>query len=207
MYQQTLFIPDTMSQPHIYTKDDIAKIGNTLVYIAERVSDLSKTKLLKLVYLLEETTIRRCARPFLNLDFEVWRLGPVAKDLYFDFSSTEQYIFQDYIAARPEEEGRVYISAVREFNDDEFSDVELSILDDVIKQFGHFSATQLVEITHSPHSPWTILAQEKGILEGLSDGSVLTTDYKIDFNTLLDEAGQEAYAQHLEYLHASRSLK
>lgn len=32
-----------MSQPHIYTKDDIAKIGNTLVFFAERINDLSKT--------------------------------------------------------------------------------------------------------------------------------------------------------------------
>lgn len=196
-----------MSQPHIYTKEDIAKIGNTLVYFAEHVPHLSKTKLLKLVYLLEETTIRRRSRPFLNLDFEVWKLGPVAKDLYFDLSSTKQYIFEDYIRTHLEEEDRVYVSAVRAFEDDEFSDVELSILDDVIKEFGHLSAKELVDITHSPHSPWTMTAIQQGVLEDLLKERTFTTDYKIDFNTLLDEDGQEIYAQHLEYLNASQSLK
>jgi uncharacterized phage-associated protein len=197
----------TMSQPHIYTKDDIAKIGNTLVYFAEHVPNLSKTKLLKLIYLLEETTIRRRSRPFLNLDFEVWKLGPVAKDLYFDLSSTKQYIFENYIRTHREEEDRVYVSAVRAFEDDEFSDVELSILDDVIKEFGHLSAKELVDITHSPHSPWTMTAIQQGVLEDLLKERVFTTDYKIDFNTLLDEDGREIYAQHLEYLNASQSLK
>lgn len=196
-----------MSQPHIYTKDDIAKIGNTLVYFAEHVPNLSKTKLLKLIYLLEETTIRRRSRPFLNLDFEVWKLGPVAKDLYFDLSSTKQYIFENYIRTHREEEDRVYVSAVRAFEDDEFSDVELSILDDVIKEFGHLSAKELVDITHSPHSPWTMTAIQQGVLEDLLKERVFTTDYKIDFNTLLDEDGREIYAQHLEYLNASQSLK
>lgn len=196
-----------MSQPHIYTKDDIAKIGNTLVYFAEHVPNLSKTKLLKLVYLLEETTIRRRARPFLNLDFEVWKLGPVAKDLFSDLSSTKQYMFKDYIRTQPQEEGRVYVSAAKAFEDDEFSDVELSILDDVIKQFGHLSAKELVELTHSPHSPWTMTAMQQGVLNDLLEERIITTDFKIDFNTLLDEDGQEIYAQHLEYLNASRSLK
>jgi|GEM_PF-440149 len=207
LYLQTLTYNSTMSQPHIYTKDDIAKIGNTLVFFAERINDLSKTKLLKLVYLLEETTIRKCSRPFLNLDFEIWKLGPVVKDLFFDFSSTEQYIFKDYVSAHLEEEGRVYISPVTHFDDDEFSDIELSILDDVVKQFGHLSAKELVELTHSAHSPWTITAKQQGVLDDLLNNRVYTTDLKIDFNSLLDEDGRDAYAQHLEYLQASRSLK
>lgn len=196
-----------MSHPHIYSKDDIAKIGNTLVYFAERVIDLSKTKLLKLVYLLEETTVRKCARPFLNLDFEVWKLGPVAKDLFSDLSSTEQYMLKDYVRTKIGEEGRTYVTAIKDFEDDEFSDMELSILDDVIERFGQLSAKELVELTHSPHSPWTIAAKQEGVLEDLLAERMITTDFKIDFNSLLDEEGQEAYAQYLEYLNTSRSLK
>jgi len=196
-----------MSHPHIYSKDDIAKIGNTLVYFAERVIDLSKTKLLKLVYLLEETTVRKCARPFLNLDFEVWKLGPVAKDLFSDLSSTQQCMLKDYVRTKIGEEGRTYVTAIKDFEDDEFSDMELSILDDVIERFGQLSAKELVELTHSPHSPWTIVAKQEGVLEDLLAERMITTDFKIDFNSLLDEEGQEAYAQYLECLNTSRSLK
>lgn len=196
-----------MNRSHRYTKDDIAKIGNTLVYFTKRISDLTETKLLMLVYLLEETTIRKCSRPFLNLDFAIWNLGPVAKDLYVDFSSTEQYIFKDYISNHPEEEGRVYISPATHFDDNEFSDIELSILDDVVKQFGNLSAKELGVHARSIHSPWAITAKQQGVLDDLLNNRVYTTDLKIDFSSLLDEDGRDIYAQHLEYLQASRSLK
>lgn len=50
-------------------------------------------------------------------------------------------------------------------------------------------------------------AREKGVLEDLLHERVMNTDFKIDFSSLLDEERQEAYAQHLEYLNASKSLK
>lgn len=196
-----------MSKPHLYSQDDIAKIGNTLVYMAESVADLSKTKLLKLVYLLEETTVIKCARPFLNLDFEVWRLGPVSKDLFFDLSSTELHIFKDYVYTHSEEDDRVYISANRKFEDDEFSDTELAILAEVVERFGHLSAKELVTLTHSPNSPWTVTAQREGVLDDLLEKRVFTTDYKVDFSSLLDAAGKQTYRQHLDFLKASQSLR
>jgi len=196
-----------MNRPHRYTKDDIAKIGNTLVYFTKRINDLTKTKLLMLVYLLEETTIRKCSRPFLNLDFELWNLGPVARDLYVDFSSTEQYIFKDFVSTHPQEEGRGYISPATHFDDNEFSDIELSILDDVVKQFGNLSTKELNVHAHSARSPWAITAKQQGVLDDLLNNRLCTTDLKIDFSSLLDEDGRDIYGQHLEYLQASRSLK
>lgn len=196
-----------MNVSHRYTKDDIAKIGNTLVYFTERISDLTETKLLMLVYLMEETAIRKCSRPFLNLDFEIWNLGPMARDLYVDFSSTEQYIFKDYVSIHPQEQGRADIVAVTHFDDNEFSDIELSILDNVVKQFGNLSARELGTHARSIHSPWAITAKQLGELDDLLNNRVYTTDLKIDFSSLLDRDGLEAYVQHLEYLQASRSLK
>lgn len=196
-----------MSQPHIFTKDEIDKIGNTLIYFADRIPDLSKTKLLKLVYLLEETTVRTCSRPFLNLDFEVWQYGPVAKDLFVDLSSTEQYLFRDYVGASQDAEGRVYISSKKAFDDDEFSDSELSLMEEVVNRFGQLTAKELVALTHRPHSPWTLTAQKNGTLEALLSEKVMTTDHKIDFSSLLDDEAKQRYADHIEYLEMSKSLK
>ena len=68
------------------TLADRNKIGNAVVYIAERVPNLSKTKLLKLLYLMEEYSVKRFQTPFLGLPFEVWQAGPVVKDLFIDLS-------------------------------------------------------------------------------------------------------------------------
>ena len=64
-----------------YAMSDIEKLGNAVVYIAERVPDLSKTKLLKLLYFMEEYSVKRFHTPFLGLPFEVWQSGPVVKDV------------------------------------------------------------------------------------------------------------------------------
>lgn len=196
-----------MSHAHIFTKDEVDKIGNTLIYFAERVPHLSKTKLLKLIYFLEETSVKTCARPFLNLDFEVWQYGPVAKDLFVDLSSTEQHLLRDYVSTYQDDEGRVYVSPQKAFDDGEFSDSELAMMNGIIEQFGRLTAKELVGITHRPHSPWTLTAQQNGILEALLADKVMTTDHKIDFNTLLDEEGRQRYADHIEYLEMSKSLK
>lgn len=207
MYLITTIEQSHMSQPHIYTVDEIAKIGNTLVYFAEHIGDLSKTKLLKMVYLLEETFIKHCARPFLNLDFEVWKFGPVAKDIYVDVNSAQPHIFKDYISTHPDQEGKIFISAKAKFDDDEFSDIEIEFLNKVVRQFGNLTAKELVEVTHRPHLPWTMNAQHYEVLEDLLMERVFTTDYKVDFNTQLDKDQQKIYQQHLEYLAASKSLK
>ncbi len=196
-----------MANPPIFTKDEIAKIGNTLVYFAERVPDLSKTKLLKFIYILEETTVKACARPFLNLDFEVWQLGPVAKDLFVDLSSTKQYLLRDYIETAHDAEGRAYVQPKRSFDDGEFSDSELALLDEVISRFGQLTAKELVQLTHRPHSPWTLTAQKNGVLDALLAEKVMTADHKIDFSSLLDDEAKQRYADHVEFLEMSQSLK
>ena len=37
-----------------YSEENLSRIGNAVIYIVEHTSDLSKTKLLKLLYLMEE---------------------------------------------------------------------------------------------------------------------------------------------------------
>ena len=42
-----------------FSEDSKQKLGNTLIYIAERTPQLSKTKLLKLLFLMEEYMVKR----------------------------------------------------------------------------------------------------------------------------------------------------
>ncbi len=59
----------------MYSQEQTSKIGNTVVYLASNVENSSKTKLLKLLYLLDEISIKTSGIPFLNLqykDMEVW---------------------------------------------------------------------------------------------------------------------------------------
>ena len=49
--------------PYIkFTNEQLEKIGHTVVYLAERIPELSKTKLLKLLYILDEISIKKSAK-------------------------------------------------------------------------------------------------------------------------------------------------
>ena len=50
-----------------YNEAQLNKIGNTAIYLSERIPNLSKTKFLKLLYILDELSIKQSGIPFLNL--------------------------------------------------------------------------------------------------------------------------------------------
>ena len=66
--------------PYIkFSSEQLEKIGNTVVYLADRIENLSKTKLLKLLYILDEISIKKSGIPMLNLKYKVWKFGPVSE--------------------------------------------------------------------------------------------------------------------------------
>ena len=143
----------------IYTKDQLAKLGNAIIFIANNITPLSKTKLLKLIYLIEELSIKKYGSPFFNIRFDVWKLGPVSRDLYVEVTS-EPELLEPYII-KESSKGAVFIKPKKPFSDDEFSDREISLLQDIVKVYGNYSADQLIALTHRKHSPWYITAEKK----------------------------------------------
>ncbi len=117
-----------MVTPVFYTKNQINKIGHTLIYLATHIPNLNKTKLLKLLFFLEITAIKRSGFGFLNLNFDVWKLGPVARDIFVELSSDEPILLNDYIMIERDNRSAI-ISPKIAFNDDEFSDNDMVLLD------------------------------------------------------------------------------
>ncbi len=68
------------------------KIGNTIIYFSQHIDQLSKTKLLKLLYILDEISISRSGIPVLNLKFKAWKFGPVSEDLFIELSSELSFL-------------------------------------------------------------------------------------------------------------------
>jgi uncharacterized phage-associated protein len=155
------------------------KLANTIVFFAEKLHNISKTKLLKLIYLVEEYYIKKYRIPFLDIDFEIWQAGPVNKEVFSELSDSP-VILKDYIENIQEGKSTI-IKPLRAFCDDEFSDNELEMLQYIVDNFGGYTANQLVEITHRTISPWYIIAQEKGLLESFKKGMRNTSEEKIDF--------------------------
>ena len=159
-----------------------------------------KTSLLKLVYIIEEKSIEKRCMPFFNLDFEVWKFGPVCQNLYVEFTE-EPTILKNYIKKKNIRNSSVF-ETINPFNDDEFSDSDIVLMDEVINEFSGANCNDLVKYTHRENSLWCNAAKENCVLELLLIEELPTTNIKIDFTQLIkDEPSKlDFYNEYKEFL-------
>lgn len=184
--------------PYIqFTADQLDKIGNTVIYLAEKIPKLSKTKLLKLLYILDEISIKKSGIPLLNLKYKVWKFGPVSEELFIDLS-TEPNLLSKFITLS-QDQGN-YIKAKQAFVDDEFSDNDIELIDHVVEKYGNLSGRELVSYTHRINSPWYNTAKEHSVLELLTNEKINNTEYVIDMGQIIshDLRKSEIYSDCLE---------
>lgn len=174
-----------------------------VVYIASHTNNLSKTKLLKLLYFMEEYSVRRFHTPFLGLPFEVWQAGPVVKDVFIDLSETP--VILDGFVTKEVKGDATYIQAAKEFCDDEFSDNDLLVMQEVLKKYGDKSAKELVGLTHQKGTLWYNAANKKHLLPLFEGKMMNNSDYTIDFADELTETGKEFYQDQIDFLQTSRA--
>lgn len=151
------------------------KIGNLLCYLATQIPHLSLTKALKLLYIIDENSIKESGSPITWLDYKVWENGPVAEDIYNEvkygqklvvrekYFSLEQYINIEKRVNPDRKQEEVFIIAAKPYSLDDFSPFELDIIDDVIKEFGNYTAAELIQFLHAEHSLWSKLCAEKDL--------------------------------------------
>jgi uncharacterized phage-associated protein len=167
-----------------FTSQQINKLGNTLVYLANNVGELNKTKILKLLYLIEEKSIKKFGYPFFGFDFQLWKFGPVLKDIYIDLSEEAPQILAAYIT-RADYDNKLFIP-ITEFIDDEFSDNDMYLLNTIVDFAKHKTASDLVDVTHTENSLWKLSALKNGIYEQLEAKELNSTEFLIDFSLLFD---------------------
>ena len=199
-----------MTSGEIYTKNQIDKLGNTLIFLCEKIPNCSKTQLLKLIFIIEEIAVKKYGIPFFDLRFDVWKLGPVSKDLFVELSE-EPILLSEYIGQERSDTNPscTIIVAKKQFCDDEFSDLEINLLNDIIDRFRDCSANELINFTHREQSPWYKTALKHGVLDLLEKGKINTTEIEIDLSETIkgDEQKMALYEIHKDFITHSRSFK
>lgn len=196
-----------MDNLEIYTRNQIEKLGNTLIFLCENLETPSKTHLLKLVFIIEEISVKKFGVPFFDLRFNVWKMGPVSKDLYFELTE-ELNLFSPYITKETKGDATVIYPKIK-FSDDEFSDNEINLLNEIVNRFKYCTAKELINFTHRKNTPWYNTAQRHGVLDLLESGQLSITDIEIDLSEVIQNDPEKLilYNSHKEFLNQSRSLK
>ena len=174
------------------------KLGNTVLYIAQHAKYPYKTEILKLLYLMEELSVRQYNTPFLGIPFSVWRLGPVSVDVFEELSDGP-VILGDFITLQFNGQGvRVTPVADRVFNDDEFSDNDITIMEKVMKKYGDMDSEALIALTHKEGSLWYETAKEHGLLQDFEQKRANSSNIVIDMARGLCPDARNIYEETLE---------
>lgn len=193
-------------QPRAYSDEQLERLGNTVIFLENKIRPLYKTKLLKLIYLLDELSIARSGIPFLGLDYKLWQAGPVNSDLYEELN--QPHLLESFIKLEQDGLGTKVIGK-KEFNDDEFSEMDINLLKEIVNRYKTTSSENLVRITHRKSAPWYIIAQENNLLEAFNEKRINTTDIPVDLTLLIREDLEKMamYRENIEVQNFSKFLR
>lgn len=194
-----------------YTKEQIDKLGNAIVFLCEKMTKagekVSKTHILKLIFIIEEFSIRKYGIPVFDLRFNAWHLGPVSPDLFFELSE-EPTLLSDFIE-KTSFDGNDIFKAKKKFDDGEFNEKEIQLMTEIVDKFQYCTANELINYTHKKGSPWYNTAEKNGLLEAFESKKRTTTDIEINLFEIIQDVKSkiDIYNTHQEFLAISRNLK
>ncbi len=179
-----------------------------IVYLASKISNLYITKLLKLLYIIDEAAVKETGVSITSLDYNVWQHGPVNTEIYNKLNFNLDDNLFNYISIRENKLGKI-ITNIEKFQDDEFSDYEIELIDKTVEQYGKLSSNQLIEILHKQGSLWDKIVKEKNLDEKFKFSEVNTSPYKINFEDLLknDSLKHDIYKTSLESINFQQTFE
>lgn len=124
------------------------KAFNALLYFAQKIKPLYLSKAMMLLYLADEKAMKDSGVPITWLTYKAWKSGAGTYDIKqkgLEEFAIEQVDLADRDMAFPE---GISQSSKKNFDDSNFSDYEIDILQWVIDQYGKYSAKQLRAILH-----------------------------------------------------------
>ena len=175
--------------PVSFQNDEVfQKVGNSIAFLAARIPDLFLLKLSKLLYILDEQSIKEIGMPVTGLEYKVAKMGPLATDVWSSLRYQGGH-FNGFIQINNgSNRNWVKISPhpTYRFNENLFTEFELELLEKIVQEYGSKQPQELVDHTHSANSPWLYTKEKHNI--NFADDEPNVTDFLVDFSTLLNTA-------------------
>ncbi|OQX51969.1 MAG: hypothetical protein B5M53_09800 [Candidatus Cloacimonas sp. 4484_209] len=155
---------------------DIDKILNVILYILQEKEEVSKTKLMKLLFLIDFAHLRKYNRPITWVEYHRLPKGPIPSYL-LDIINTaighnaapvineDIKNFRNMVKITKRVIGQregFFLSPLKQPDMDELSSSEIEVIDEILKRYGNKNARELIDITHR-HPAWNKNTQDKVI--------------------------------------------
>jgi uncharacterized phage-associated protein len=167
---------------------DARAVANYFLDLAKRDGKtLDPMKIQKLVYLAHGWSLALTGKPLIVDKIEAWPYGPVIRSLYSAFKDAgsgpiEHPAFDVHVV-----DGKLTATAPKLDDIEHWSNSEIkSLLDEVWRVYGDFTAIQLSNYTHQPGSPWAETWRPE------TNGLVISDDVIKDYFSKLAAANEPA---------------
>ncbi|MGB7282877.1 MAG: Panacea domain-containing protein [Candidatus Acidiferrum sp.] len=135
------------------------KLVHALAFFSDAgVADLTKLKAAKLLYFADKEHLLRFGRPILGDVYFCLPYGPVPSVALNEMGDaiektevedTDRNLFRQYLEVKTLWNPYPVFKAKQKYDPDVFSESELEVLGNVVRDYGNHSARQLVELTHN----------------------------------------------------------
>lgn len=121
---------------------DVFQIADFLIQLVNQSEDdqITNLKLNKLLYYAQGLHLARTGEPLFADPVEAWKFGPVIPAIYHKYKVCGRNPI-------PSDETAVDRSV--------FTPAEFEVLLDVMREFGQYTGSVLVTMTHKPGTPWS----------------------------------------------------
>ena len=122
----------------------VQDVANFFIDLAQKQAEhetgdaMTQLRLHKLLYFAQGWHLARYWTPLFDASIVAWKNGPVVEELY---STYHKY-------------GREFLPTAEPLSPDSFTQNEYELLLDVASEYNGHSASNLVNLTHQPRTPW-----------------------------------------------------
>ena len=177
----------------------VQKLKQVIQVIITTRGSVSKTGLLKLLFIVDEYAIKHTGEPITDLDYKIWQHGPVAESVFNDIESNSIELDDGFEMVKSDKRIHFKRTSQERPNTDLLSQIEDTLMSYALDEVSGIRDTDLVTYLHSDESLWKKQAEALGILESLESKTGLrTTDYSIDFKELI-EGNDRLMSNYLRY--------
>jgi len=147
----------------IFVDDNSKKLIHAIIYFLTNTKHCFKTKLFKLLYLLDFYHFKQTARSVTGLDYYAWEKGPVPKELFHEFANPQPDIAKSiYIPKSKDSDAIFRMKPKCNFDPRLFTNRELNLMEQLAYIFKEAKADDMIEVTHLPNKPWDRTIKNKG---------------------------------------------
>jgi uncharacterized phage-associated protein len=156
-------IMEFVKDEQIFIEPSREKLIHAIIFFLENTKFCLKTKLFKLLYLLDFCHFKQTARSVTGLDYFAWEKGPVPKDLFEEFANPKKDLLQCiYIPKAKDPDGIFRMKPRCKFDPFFFTRRELRLMEQIAYIFRDAKADNMIEVTHLPNMPWDKTIKTKG---------------------------------------------